>query len=174
MKVIFLDFDGVINNFNHFDGVDYDNVKWLLEIIKQTDAKIVAITSNKYTFQRNTNINYENTLYFKYITMLNEMRVEILDVTPYVYGDRKLEIMEYLKLHQEVLQFLILDDEFVSDSLKEHQVLLDLYNGLCEEHVKPSVDILNGQLGFYPPDFNFNETSEARMIRINNYHARNR
>ena len=61
VKIIFLDFDGVINNFNHFDGVDYNNVKYLLEIIKLTDAKIVVTSSNKYVFQRNNDIDYRNT-----------------------------------------------------------------------------------------------------------------
>ena len=153
MKVIFLDFDGVINNFNHFEGVDYDNVKWLLEIVKETNAKIVAITSNKYSFQRNTNINYENTIYYRFVTILNDMGVDIFDVTPYVYADRKSEIMEYLKTHKEISQFVILDDEFVSDNLKEHQVLIDNYTGLSSEHVKPSVNILNGILGFYPDNY---------------------
>ena len=53
MKVIFLDFDGVINNWNNFDGVDINNVLPLLEIVKITDAKIVATSSNKYSFQVN-------------------------------------------------------------------------------------------------------------------------
>ena len=174
MKVIFLDFDGVINNYNHFDGVDFDNVKWLLEIVRQTDAKIVATTSNKYSFQRNNNINYENTIYYRYVSILKDMGVEILDVTPYVYGDRKSEIMEYLKIHNDVSEYVILDDEFVSDSLSEHQVLMDMYNGLQEEHVIPSVNILNGQLGFYPTNYNFNETMEERMIRIQEYHSKNK
>ena len=173
MKVIFLDFDGVINNFNHFDGVDFDNVKWLIEIVKQTDANVVATTSNKYSFQRNKDVKYENTIYFRFVTILKEMGIEIFDVTPYVYGDRKSEIMEYLK-NNSIEQFVILDDEFVSMDLKDHQVLMDMYNGLREEHVKPSVDILNGKLGFYPLDFNFNESLEERMIRINKYHSKNK
>lgn len=170
MKVIFLDFDGVINNFDNFDGVDFNNVKWLLEIVKVTNAKIVAATSNKYSFQRNKDVNYKNTLYFKYVTLLESMGIEIFDVTPYVYGDKKSEIIEYLKANDNIESFLILDDEFVSDNLKEHQVLPDLYNGLCEEHVKPSIEILNGRLGFYPLNYNFNESIEERMIRIHKYH----
>ena len=174
MNVIFLDFDGVINNFNNFDGVDFNNVKWLLEIVKESNAKIVATTSNKYSFQRNSGVDYQNTLYFKMVSLLEKMGIEIFDVTPYVYGDRKSEIIEYIRNHKEIQNFLILDDEFISDSLKEHQVLLDLYNGICEEHVKPSLDILNGKLGFYPESYNFDESPEDRMIRIHEYHSRNK
>ena len=53
-------------------------------------------------------------------------------------------------------------------------VFPDLYNGLCEEHIVPSVNILNGKLGFYPPNFDFNETIEERMVRINMYHSKKR
>ena len=173
MKVIFLDFDGVINNFNYFEGVDYENVKWLLEIIKLSGAKVVATTSNKYSFQRNSNIDYKNTLYYRYVTTLKDMGVEIDDVTPYVYGDRKSEILEYLKNHPDVTDYLILDDDFVSENLKDHQVFLDLYNGICEEHVKPSLNILNGKLGFYPEGYDFNETPEDKIVRIHEYHRNN-
>lgn len=174
MKIIFLDFDGVINNFNHFDGIDYNNVKYLLEIIKLTDAKIVVTSSNKYVFQRNNDIDYRNTTFFEYVKTLNDYGVEIFDVTPYAEGKRELEINMYLKVHPEIEQFLILDDEYVSDKFREHQVFLDLYNGICDEHVKPAVDILNGMLGFYPKDFDFNETIEERMVRINLYHSKKR
>ena len=33
MKVIFLDFDGVINNWDNFNGVDFKNVEKLLMLL---------------------------------------------------------------------------------------------------------------------------------------------
>lgn len=174
MKVIFLDFDGVINNWEHFDGIDYKNVKFLLQIIKLTDAKVVATSSRKYSFQRDLGIDYKNTSFFEYLNILKGYGLEITDITPYVKGNRELEINEYLKIHPEIEQFVILDDDLVIESLKEHQVFLDLYNGICEEHVIPAVNILNGFLGFYPPDFDFSETLEERYVRINEYHSRKR
>lgn len=170
MKVIFLDFDGVINNWEHFEGVDSKNVRWLLEIINKTNAKVVVTSSNKYNFQRYSDVYMKNTLFYEYVKTLNELGIEILDVTPYVNENRELEIVEYLKMHPEVEQFLILDDDRVIKSLLEHQVFLELYNGITEEHIKPSIDILNGKLGFYPPNFNFDESYEERWIRINEYH----
>lgn len=169
MKVIFLDFDGVINNFNKDLIVDYDNVKYLLEIIMATGAKIVATTSNKYSFQK---YGSEAIGYYRYVKLLKEYGIEIYDVTPLVNLNRELEIITYLKTHPEVSEFLILDDDYVINSLREHQVFLDLYNGIGEEHVAPSVNILSGNLGFYPPDFNFSETIEERIVRINKYHSR--
>lgn len=158
MNVIFLDFDGVINNWNHFEGIDYNNVKYLLQIIKSTNAKVVATFSKKWTFQRDSGIDYKNTSFCKDANVLKEYGIEIFDITPYVNGNRELEIREYLRLHPEIEQFLILDNDYIIKSLLGHQVFLDLYKGLCEEHVNPSINILNGKLGFYPPDFDFNET----------------
>lgn len=74
MKVIFLDFDGVINNFNNDCIVDIENVKYLLEIIKATGAKIVATTSNKYSFQVYGN-SRENSGFNRYVKMLNDYGV---------------------------------------------------------------------------------------------------
>ena len=174
MKVIFLDFDGVINNWEHFERVDYNNVKFLLQIIDMTSAKIVATSSKKHSFQREFGIKYEESSFYEYVNILKSYGINIEDITPYVKGIRELEINEYLKLHPEIEQFLILDDEFVSEMFKEHQVFLDLYRGICLEHVKPSVSILNGNLGFYPQNFDFNKTLEDRNTRINEYYAKKR
>ena len=173
MKVIFLDFDGVINNWNNDFIVDYDNVKYLLEIIRDTDAKIVATSSNKYSFQVN-GIKYENSNYYKYVVLLKDFGIEIFDVIPYINKNREDEILAYLKEHPEIKEFLILDDDYVCESMKEHQVFLDLYNGICYEHIIPSINILNGKLGFYPKNFNFDETLEERIIRYNEYHSKKR
>ena len=174
MKVIFLDFDGVINNWEHFEGVDYNNVKFLLQIIDMTGAKVVATSSKKYSFQRADGIDYDESSFCEYVNILRSYGIEIVDITPYINERRELEISEYLKLHSEIEHFLILDDDSVIESLKEHQVFLDLYKGICEEHVNPSVNILNGKLGFYPPIFDFNETLEERNTRINEYYAKKR
>lgn len=171
MKVIFLDFDGVINNWEHFEGVDFNNVKYLIEIINATGAKVVATSSKKHTFQIDSSINIMDTIYYRqYVKVLNNYGIEIFDVTPYACESRELEIIKYLEMHPEIEEFLILDDDYVIKSLLEHQVFLDLYNGITSLHLKPSIDILNGKLGFYPPGFNYDETCEERLIRIHEYH----
>ena len=170
MKVIFLDFDGVINNWDNFDNIDINNVLILKKIIEQTNSKVVAITSKKYSFQRNSKIDYKKTQFYNFVQELKKHGVIITDVTPYINENREKEIIEYLKNNPQIEQYLILDDEFVSETLKEHQVLPDLYNGLQLEHILPSINILNGQLGFYPIDFDYNQTPEQISIRINKYH----
>ena len=52
MKIIFLDFDGVINNWNKFDGIDEANVINLKEIIHATSAKIVVTSSKNIRFKK--------------------------------------------------------------------------------------------------------------------------
>lgn len=108
------------------------------------------------------------------VKSVNKYGIDVNDITPYIDGDRELEINEYLKIHPEIEQLLILGDDYVINSSKEHRVFLDLYKGICEEHVNLAVDILNGKLGFYPPNFNFSETLEERNIRINEYHSKKR
>lgn len=170
MKVIFLDFDGVINNWYDFDGVSLTNAKILKEIITQTDAKIVVTSSNKYSLQRSDNpSSFVSNFYRKYIKPLNELGIEIYDMTPCIEYNRTLEIQNYLYAH-EVEEYVIIDDDLIGEKLQEHQVFLDLYKGLQLEHIKPILKILDGQLGFYPSNFNLKETPEEKLLRISKYY----
>ena len=90
---------------------------------------------------------------------LNELGIQIHDLTPFVDANRTLEIKIYIEEHQ-IEQYVILDDELIEEELQEHQVFLDLYRGLQEEHIIPALNILNGNLGFYPPNYDRNETPE--------------
>lgn len=73
--------------------------------------------------------------------------------------------------NKDAQNYVILDDEVIeNEQLIDHQVYLDLYKRLQEEHKKPALDILNGRLGFYLKDYNRNETSEDRIRRINEYY----
>ena len=64
MKCIFLDFDGVINNWHHFDGVSIENAMILKKIIELSDAKIIATTSNKYSLQRLDKVDYYKSIFY--------------------------------------------------------------------------------------------------------------
>ena len=170
MKVIFLDFDGVINNWDHFETIDINSVMILKYIQEQTNSFIVATTSQKYSFQKNHNTSFKETNFYKICSLLKKLGITINDVTPLVKGNRFLEIKEYLNSHKNITEYLILDDEYIDDSLKDHQVLIDLYNGLQKEHIIPSINILNGILGFYPKDYDTKMSKEEVLVRINNYH----
>lgn len=111
MKVIFLDFDGVINDFLTFNSVNRKNVAILRKIIELTGAKIVVTSSNKYSFQRsNSKTNKEDTqCYTLHMKELNKNGINLHDFTPYVNANREQEILEYLKLHPDIEQYLILN-----------------------------------------------------------------
>ena len=104
---------------------------------------------------------------------LNELGIQIHDLTPFVDTNRTLEIKKYIEEHQ-IEQYVILDDELIEEELQEHQVFLDLYRGLQEEHIIPALNILNGNLGFYPPNYDRNETPEELNYRINSYYSKAR
>lgn len=172
MKCIFLDFDGVINNWHQFDGVSIENAMILKKITDKTGAKIIATTSNKYSLQRTDKVDYYKSIFYNdYVKYLNELGIQIYDLTPLVDKNRTLEIKKYIQEH-EVEEYVILDDELIGEELQEHQVFIDLYRGLQEEHIIPATNILNGKLGFYPPNYNRNETSEELNFRINDYYSK--
>lgn len=172
MKVIFLDFDGVINDWYTFESVNEENLLNLKKIVDETNAKIVVTSSSKYAFQRKINqVEYEESRCYKiYVKALLTIGIEVYDFTPYINGDRRKEITEYLRLHPEIKEYLILDDDYIIEDLKEHQVYLDLYKGIKKEHIEPSINILNGALGFYPETY-IDETEEEKSIRINKYYS---
>jgi len=174
MKVIFLDFDGVINDYILFNEINDYNVEILKKIISKTNAKVVVTSSHKYTYQRNNNKEaFLNNNY--YVRALKDNGIDVLDWTPHIkqkgikYDQREQEILEYLKNHPEIKQFLILDDDYIMETLKEHEIFLDLQAGLREKHIIPATKILNGELNFYHDCTNeqLSETAEERLIRMN-------
>ena len=170
MKYIFLDFDCVINNWYQMEGVSLENVKILKQIIDLTNASVIATTSNKYSFQQRGIDYYKSIFYKNYVIPLKELDIEIYDVTPFINSSKILEIKDYIESHK-IEDYVILDDELIEDSeLQKHQVLPDLYLGLQPHHVEPIINILNGNLVFYPPNYNLNETAEEQAIKINEYH----
>lgn len=170
MKIIFLDLDGVLNNWKHPDLIDEKNALILRKVIDRSGAKIVLTSSNKYSFQREGLKSIEESYLEKYVKVLKRLGIYIYDVTPYIDEDKSKEIKTYLESNPFVTSFVIIDDELVSMDLRKYQVYLDLYKGLEEEHIKPILDILSGKRGFYPENYNQLETDEQRLIRINRYY----
>lgn len=170
MKVIFLDFDGVINNYSSMISMELINNKCidvLKRIIHETNAKVVVTSSNKYKYQNNNTIEeFQNSEYVKGLKLKN---IGIHDCTPLVNQNREQEIKEYLTTHPEIEQYVILDDDYILESFKEHEIFLDLQAGLKEKHIIPAIRILNGKLDFYHDctKEQLSETIEERVIRMN-------
>jgi len=161
MKVIFLDFDGVINNIHHKGPkVDKEFVEAIKRVIALTDAKVVITSSWK---RKREKLEYG-------INTLIEMGIEIYGCTPNIdcpkMEQREKEISLYLQHHQQIEQFVIIEDDFVMKRLYDHQILIEHSDGFAATYIEPTVDILNGNLGFYPPEYNRKETFEERTNRL--------
>ena len=154
MKVIFLDFDGVITTAKSRYNLDKDKIDLLGQIIDATDANIVISSS----WRRNTlddtkkylsTISHRVPFAFPYLDRL-------IGVTDRMYSfklhrpdkhfriHRGLEIDQYLDEHPEIKQYIILDDDM--DMLlcqKQCFVKTDGIRGLSRKDVVKAISILN-------------------------------
>jgi len=135
MQVIFLDIDGVLNYNDYFNnnyqGIDkyIDRKKLLLikKIIYKTNCKIVFTSSWRYSLLFST---IEKSLIKEGI---------IFDKTPYINNDRGIEIKEYLKIHPNIKDFIIIDDDIFSSYdkyLLSKLVKTNIKEGLTEKYSK--------------------------------------
>ena len=186
MKIIFLDIDGVLNGYNKWTyliidvsrffhipvnvmrkylkvfGVRKRYVKRLSKIIKKTNAKVVMSSSWRGAFW---NLPYENKSdnQKRLVDLLNQYKIEVIDITPRLNDKREDEINWWLNNNNfgDINSFVILDDEsfdlqsFVgkqlvkTSSVKEGSMIQGLSyedTGLKRKHVKRAIRILNGEL----------------------------
>lgn len=161
MKVIFLDIDGVLNcrtskSYCHDDecglitGIDSDKVKRLAKIVETTNAKIVLSSDWRvgwekyYTTRKPSHAKYLDN------HLKKKGNITIFDKTPLSHGGywRGEEILAYLRLHQDVENYVILDDTFFEDfsikEISEHLVLTEYKVGLTDADVEKAIKILGG------------------------------
>lgn len=143
MKVIFLDFNGVLDTHFKMDEIDYDNLQRLKFIVSVTGAKIVISSSLKNTYWRSGMIR---GLLKEVIDRLISEGMDVIDFTP-MMDSREDEIKLYLDNHPEVSSYVILDDDYDMISMKEHMVKLPCQNiegslGLTDEYMKQALEIL--------------------------------
>lgn len=120
MKVIFLDFNGVLDTAHKMDIIDMDNLFILGELVDKMDAKIVISSSIKNTYYY---AGYHKKVMNCLMDTLINYGLEIYGITPYK-ETREEEIQEYLKMHSEITDYLIIDDDYYFESMKEHMVKL--------------------------------------------------
>lgn len=163
MKVIFLDFDGVITTLESGWNLCTKKMQLLGEIIEKTDARIVISSS----WRRNT---LEDTIKFisgdsihskdnpfphcdkvigitdrMYAFSWNDKVNERTGRRPNYLIPRGVEIDRWLKINgHDVDNYVILDDD--NDMLycqRNNFVQTDPYKGLSEENVEQAIKILN-------------------------------
>lgn len=152
VKIIFLDIDGVLNSDEYFEKIkelhihgieseiDTNKIKLLKKAIDETKAKVVLISSWRYT-RRAKELKELLAYYEIYV-----------DSTPFINHKRGLEIKTWLLDHPNVEDYVILDDE-IFDSYDEELMnkLIKISNGngynLGEGLLPKDVDKIIEKLG---------------------------
>ena len=144
MKVIFLDFNGILDTYENMDVIDTDNLNRLKRIVDECNAKVVLTTSNKNNYYRSGMIRG----ILKYIIdSLLEAGIDVIGMVP-MLDSREDEIHAYLDMHPEVEEFVILDDDYDMPSFRDNLILLPSQmigieqRGLEDEHVEKAISIL--------------------------------
>ncbi len=151
MKVLFLDFDGVLNSDKFmrrygFEGqfIDPTRMELLCEIIEATGAEIVLTTTWREHWSADGGACDETGVVINRI--FGEFDLSIYDKTPELGITREDEIYEWLLENPDVKEFAVLDDTFLcGDFLAGHLVKTSAFReGLSEDDVTLAISILNG------------------------------
>lgn len=144
MKVIFLDFDGVITTLKSKWLLDDEKMLLVKEICDKTGAKIVISSSWRIKDVETTlkwafNKDYDDSHYLLNTTMV----VGITERPSSTF--RGTDIQKYLDTHPEIENYVILDDDTdMLDSQKDHFINTDSCLGISKEDVKQAIEILMG------------------------------
>ena len=159
MNIIFLDVDGVLNNnatYNKspqkFIGVEDQFLHRLNTIVCHSDAKIILVSDWKECWaKKNEECRSADGVYLN--RRFDEHELEIEDRTidhsrGYDgHSGRGHGIKKYLEDHDDIEQYVIIDDGLFSDydqELRRHLVLT--HNGLTDSDVEVAINILMGKL----------------------------
>lgn len=164
-KVVFLDFDGVLNTGRWYAQMDADSVADeygsvfdplavanLERILTETDAEIVVSSSWKFMgLAKMRDMWKDRNLPGKVIGLTpNSVSDEFLLNADLDYIEllsiRGQEIKEWLTLHgKDVGHYVILDDTYdILPEQKSHFVLIDPNVGITEDDAEKAIAILNG------------------------------
>lgn len=150
MKILFLDVDGVLNNYDTTDrviiddyksfyiGIDDSKVKLLNEIIEKTDAYIVLSSTWRL---------YDEHYYYlcvKFFKINPNLPQRIIGQTKYLLlGTRYDEIKAWIDKYY-ISEFVVLDDQFrgVLCQFGDRFVQCNEIDGLMPDDVKKCVELL--------------------------------
>lgn len=133
MKIIFLDIDGVLNSDEYFDkiknlningienDIDVSKIVLLKKSLDETGAKVVLTSSWRYTRKAQE---------LKQLLLSYGI---IVDCTPFIDNERGIEIKKWLQEHNDVQDFVILDDEIFDsydEKLMEKLIKISDTNGI--------------------------------------------
>ena len=168
MKVVFCDFDGVLNCAKStsrapfpdlnvwYVGLDSNKLRNLVKIIQETNAKIVLTTTWREHYEIGAYKQMDPV--GKYIN--NKFRMFNLKIYDKIIDGKRFNrgkgVKIWLEQHPEVTDFVILDDEdmgyfWVDYKGYEPHFVKTLWDGhgLTENCANAAIRILNGELGSY-------------------------
>jgi hypothetical protein len=151
VKVIFLDVDGVLNSNDYMDYTLKNNIKGILEDVDPQKIEMLKYALNITGAQIVVSSSWRNIRKFEDLkSLFLRYDIKLDEKTPLIGNNRGLEIKEYLKEHNNIEQYLILDDEMF-DSFDE-ELISNLIltkedsndnsygNGLQLKHIKQIID----------------------------------
>lgn len=142
MRVIFLDFDGVLNTPAFLDEVgDYGAIAAAHQIdTRAVDElnRLVGLTGAKVVVS-STWRRYHSVEELQKLLESRGFRGEVIGKTPELWCYRGAEIQDWLYEHLEVEQFVILDDDNDMEKLAVKMVQMDPDKGLTEADVDEAV-----------------------------------
>lgn len=150
MKIIFLDFDGVITTPSSKYCLSPPHMDILGKILESTGAYIVISSSwRRYNLEQTINFitSRSNPFVgknpFPFIDRVIDITKRLRPIKMSDYIHRGDEIQEWLDRH-EVESYVILDDiNNMLESQQSHLVLTDEIDGLTEKDVEKAIGILN-------------------------------
>lgn len=144
VKIVFLDFDGVINSYHDnrfFPGhemsvLDPQRIGYVQRICDRTGAKVVLSTAWREHFDMKT---------LKRFLRRRGLKAEVIGRTPSYDGvDRGFEVEGWLrKTSLKVESFVCLDDLDEFRMMREHHVHTDPLKGLEPRHIAEACRILS-------------------------------
>lgn len=148
MKVVFLDFDGVLNTRDYRErygnigaGIDKSKMPLLKRLVDSTGARIVIITSLREYWDKNPdNCDY-------YGKVINETfakyGLEIYDKTGTSdSGKREEEILDWIVKKDGIRSYVAIDDGDLRTTFLNRN-FVQPKDGLEEEHIDKAIEILN-------------------------------
>lgn len=139
MKIIFLDFDGVINKNNCLGEINLESIEALKKIIQVSGAKVVTITNMRYPYMKN---ECQGILYEIVKEKLRSLGIKIYKEAPIINYNKKDEI-SYFLLKNHVTDFVIIDDYTYIDIYSTQMFSVNGEEGLRLCDVSKILNILN-------------------------------
>ncbi len=149
MKVVFLDFDGVLNSQKFIRSSDAgvilnpESMKILKYVVDKTGAKIVLSSSWREHWNKDNELCDFVGAYIN--SEFKKAGLEIFDKTPQERMDREEQIEKWLKENPDTSNFVVLDDAFLDAKfLRGHFVRTSEFRGGIDmENANEAISILN-------------------------------